>query len=72
MTATRFQDLETDDEVMAVPDQVRSHYLREMQELIDRYQRELRLVGIDYVLVDTSRPLDFALLPYLAARSRDY
>ena len=35
-----------------------------------RYDRELRGNGIDYVQVDTARPLDFALLAYLSARSR--
>jgi uncharacterized protein (DUF58 family) len=70
--ASRFLDMETDDEVMAVPDVVRAHYLKEVKDLIALYERELRLVGIDYWLVDTSKPLDFALLSYLSARSRDY
>lgn len=70
--ASRFLDMETDDEVMAVPDVVREHYLKEVKALIALYERELRLVGIDYWLVDTSKPLDFALLSYLSARSRDY
>ena len=70
--ATRFRDLETDDEVMAVPSVIRKHYLKEMQDLIALYQRELRLAGIDYCLVDTSKPLDFALLSYLSARAQLY
>ena len=69
---TRFKDLETDDEVMAVPSMVRDYYLKEMQDLIALYERELRLAGIDYCLVDTSKPLDFALLSYLGKRSRLY
>ena len=67
-----FKDLETDDEVMAVPSMVRDYYLKEMQDLIALYERELRLAGIDYCLVDTSKPLDFALLSYLGKRSRLY
>ena len=35
-----------------------------------RYDRELRGAGIDYVQLDTSQPLDFALLTYLSARSK--
>ena len=66
---TRFQDLETDDEVTAVPSLVRKHYLQEIENLISRYRRELRLAGIDYCLVDTSKPLDFALLSYLGKRA---
>jgi uncharacterized protein (DUF58 family) len=68
--ATRFQDLETEDEVMAVPATVRDHYLKEIGDLIARYERELRLGGIDYFLVDTQKPLDFALLAYLGRRAR--
>ena len=70
--ATRFHDLETADEVRIVPSLVREHYLREVGSLIESYRRELRLAGIDYCLVDTSKPLDFALLSYLSARARRY
>ncbi len=70
--AARFTDLETDDEVMAVPSAVRAEYLSELQALIERYERELRVAGIDYQLLDTSRPLDFALMAYLSTRERLY
>jgi uncharacterized protein (DUF58 family) len=68
--ATRFQDMESGDEVMAVPALVREHYLREVRDLVAFYERELRVNGIDYLLVDTSKPLDFALLSYLSRRAR--
>src|SRR5216110_2098496 len=68
--ATRFQDLETDEEIMAVPGVVRDHYLREMGGLIERYRRELGGAGIDYQLISTNRPLELALLSYLSTRAR--
>jgi uncharacterized protein (DUF58 family) len=68
--ATRFEDLETRDEVMAVPAIVRDHYVREMGALIDRYRRELGAAGIDYHLLRTSEPLELALLAYLSGRAR--
>jgi uncharacterized protein (DUF58 family) len=68
--ATRFEDLETDEEIMAVPGVVRSHYLKAIGSLIDRYKRELGAAGIDYTLLPTSTPLDMALLSYLSTRSR--
>src|ERR1700730_7411863 len=46
--ATRFEDLETTEEIMAVPSLVREHYLRQIGGLIDRYRRELGVTGIDY------------------------
>ncbi len=54
--AARFRDMETLDEVVAVPDVVRARYLRRLAELQERYRRELRLAGIDYVMLDTSVP----------------
>jgi uncharacterized protein (DUF58 family) len=68
--ATRFEDLETREEVMAVPGAVRAHYLHEMEALIDRYRRELGAAGIDYQLLTTDHPLELALMSYLSARSR--
>ncbi len=68
--ATRFEDLETAEEVMAVPAVVREHYLKEIGSLIGRYKRELGAVGIDYHLLRTSEPLELALLSYLSTRSR--
>jgi uncharacterized protein (DUF58 family) len=68
--ATRFEDLETSEEIMAVPGAVRDHYLKEMGGLIDRYRRELGGAGIDYQLLNTSEPLELALLAYLSTRAR--
>jgi len=68
--ATRFEDLESDEEVMAVPSVVRSHYLQAMGEFIERYRRELGGSGIDYQLLDTRQPLELALLAYLSTRAR--
>ena len=66
----RFRDLETGAELTAVPSAVRERYLQEVEAFIALYRRELRLAGIDYCLVDTSHPLDLALLAYLSARAR--
>jgi uncharacterized protein (DUF58 family) len=68
--ASRFRDLETAEEVTAEPSSIRASYLRELAGMTLQYDRELRGFGIDYVQLDTSQPLDFALLAYLAARSR--
>jgi uncharacterized protein (DUF58 family) len=68
--AARFQDVESGEEVTADPGSIRKSYLRELAGLTLRYDRELRGSGIDYVQLDTSQPLDFALLSYLSARSR--
>jgi uncharacterized protein (DUF58 family) len=68
--SSRFKDVESAEEITAEPAAVRSAYLQALTNLKSRYERELRGAGIDYVQLDTSKPLDFALLSYLSARSR--
>jgi uncharacterized protein (DUF58 family) len=68
--ATRFEDLETSEEVMAVPGAVRDHYLKQIGDLVERYRRELGASGIDYQLLNTKHPLELALLSYLSTRAR--
>jgi len=68
--ATRFEDLETSDEVTAIPRAVRSHYLSEIRSLIEHYRRQLGASGIDYQLLRTDHPLELALMSYLSTRAR--
>ena len=70
--ATRFEDMESDAEVMAVPAVVRAHYIASMQALIDRYKRELGGAGIDYHLLTTADPLELALMQYLSTREHAF
>jgi uncharacterized protein (DUF58 family) len=70
--AARFRDLETDEEVHAVPEAVREQYKQAINDLIERYRRELRLAGIDYTLLETSVPLEHGLLSYLFTRRRSF
>ncbi len=67
---TRFEDLETNEEIMAVPGVVRDHYRKTVDAMIERYRRELGACGIDYQLLNTKEPLELALLSYLSMRSR--
>ena len=68
--SSKFKDLESEQEVVTEPASIRTSYLRELAGLTLKYDRALRGAGIDYVQLDTSQPLDFALLAYLDARSR--
>jgi uncharacterized protein (DUF58 family) len=68
--AAKFTDVESAAEVTADPARVRDGYLQELSALRARYEKELRGAGIDFLTLDTSKPLDFALLAYLDARSR--
>jgi uncharacterized protein (DUF58 family) len=67
---TRFRDMEEGTELMAIPSVVRQQYLDQLNAVLDMYKRELGSVGIDYRLLDTSEPLEFALMAYLSTRVR--
>jgi uncharacterized protein (DUF58 family) len=69
-TAARFTDVESHDEITADPVRVRQDYLDAMAALRTRYSKELQGAGIDFLTLDTSKPLDFALLAYLDTRGR--
>ena len=68
--AARFRDIEGTEELMAVPALVRQQYLEELHRTLDHYRRQLASAGIDYQLLDTSQPLEFALAAYLSTRGR--
>jgi len=68
--ATRFRDIERGDELMAVPSVVRDDYLTALNAQLDTYKRELGGAGVDYRLLNTSEPLEFALMAYLSSRGR--
>jgi uncharacterized protein (DUF58 family) len=68
--ASRFTDVESADEITAEAAAVRGDYLAAMGGLRALYEKELRGAGIDFLTLDTSKPLDFGLLAYLDARSR--
>jgi uncharacterized protein (DUF58 family) len=68
--AARFRDMETSEEVIAVPGSIRDDYLAKIQGLIAFYRRELGLAGIDYCMLETSQPLELGLMSYLMTRRK--
>jgi uncharacterized protein (DUF58 family) len=49
---------------------VRSEYRDAVTRALDEWQRALKPHGIEYVVVDTDRPLSLALRAYLRKRER--
>jgi hypothetical protein len=66
---TRFLGMENGPKILANPRVLRDAYLEEFRGWEDSLKRECRGGRIDYVSLDTSRPLDVALATYLAVRS---
>jgi uncharacterized protein (DUF58 family) len=64
------EDLETEERIEIVPEAVAARYQKLLQEHIVALGRECRSSRIDYQVMDTGRPLDYALFTYLSARQR--
>jgi uncharacterized protein (DUF58 family) len=68
--AARFRDVESDDEVIAVPAAVRETYKARLEAMVTHFRTVLGQNGIDYILLDTAQPLEMALVAYLQTRRR--
>jgi uncharacterized protein (DUF58 family) len=68
--ASGFEDLETGEQIPVVPDRLRDDYKRLVSEHLATLKKRFTDNRIDYVLLDTSKPLDLALFQYLLARER--
>ncbi len=68
--SANYQDLETEESLPVVPDYLREQYRELVAKHIERLGRVLGDNRIDYAMLDTSIPLDFALFSYLSTRQR--
>jgi uncharacterized protein (DUF58 family) len=68
--SSRFQDLESGEEMPVVPEVFAAQYRKLMQEHIGAIRQRCSDARMDYVLLDTSKPLDEALFAYLGNRER--
>jgi len=66
---TRFEGLEGEAPAVAMPMEMRAAYLARKEEHLSALREGCGVQHIDYCLLSTAQPLDFALYSYLAARS---
>lgn len=64
-----FEDLETGETMEVTPDYAAHEYRDKMKAHMDDIESRAKGAGLEYFLVDTSRPLDAALREYLALRT---
>jgi uncharacterized protein (DUF58 family) len=67
-TDAEFKDMETSEQLMTQPWQIKRVYQETMAGFLDKYKRECRENFVDYVLLDTATPYDVALFQYLNKR----
>ena len=66
----QFEDLESKEKIRTFPRSLREGYRERVAEFLDEIEKNTGNTGIDYCLLDTSEPLDRALVAYLAKRKR--
>ena len=66
----QFEDMETGERLLLASESARESYLENLERFRSTLRRQCGRMGVDYELLPTDRPLDFALFEYLAARSR--
>jgi len=66
----QFEDLESKARIRTFPQSLRDGYRMRVAEFLDDIEKTTGNTGIDYCLLDTSEPLDRALVAYLVKRKR--
>jgi len=64
----RFEGLEREPEIVTQPKRIRAAYMNELETFLRRIRNACERSHVDYVLVDTSRPIDVVLSAYLISR----
>lgn len=65
-----FEDMETGEKILLVSESAKAMYKANLDHYLTTLKEGCGALGIDYTLVTTDQPLDFALFEYLAARRR--
>jgi uncharacterized protein (DUF58 family) len=65
-----FRDMETGEEMLVRPWEIRGEYRKSIADWTQVYRGSCREMGVDYVPMNTETPFDTALLAYLDKRSR--
>ncbi|MDP6111158.1 MAG: DUF58 domain-containing protein [Planctomycetota bacterium] len=64
----KFNGLELDGDIVTQPKRIRAAYLRELEKFLESARRACEKAHVDYVLVDTSKPIETALVSFLVGR----
>ena len=68
--ASSFEDMESGDQIPIVPVKLADDYRALVQAHIDTLSKKAAQQPVDYMLLNTSMPLDFALFRFLSMRQR--
>ena len=66
----RFEGLEGEEAIITQPQRIREDYRKEVERFVGTIRDACRRSHVDYMLVDTSRPVDVVLREFLHARQQ--
>ncbi|MBN2589390.1 MAG: DUF58 domain-containing protein [Sedimentisphaerales bacterium] len=66
----QFEDLESGEKIRTFPQSFKQTYSERVTEFLDEIAKTAGRSNVDYCLLDTSEPLDRAMIAYLAKRKR--
>jgi len=69
---SEFEDAESHEILAVAPQAIRESYLEQLEYFCSLYRRKCQASGIDYCLLNTSKPLDIALSSYLSKRAKSF
>ena len=69
---SEFEDAESHETLAVAPQAIRESYLDQLEYFCSFYRRKCQASGIDYCLLNTSKPLDIALSSYLSKRAKSF
>lgn len=69
-TASAFEDMESGERMPLVPKRLKERYQAVIKSHIEELERRFKGDRVDYMLLDTSKPLDHALFRYLILREK--
>jgi uncharacterized protein (DUF58 family) len=70
--ASEFIDLENNESYITSPAAIRQAYLKNINEFLDYCRKQCQSSGVDYCLMNTSKPLDEALAAYMGKRAKSF
>jgi uncharacterized protein (DUF58 family) len=69
---SEFIDLESNESFITSPVAIRQAYLKNLNEFLNYCRKQCQSSGVDYCLLNTSKPMDEALSSYISKRGRSY
>lgn len=70
--ASEFIDMESNETYITSPAAIRKAYLDNLNEFLTSCKKQCQSSGVDYCLLNTSKPLDEALSSYLSKRAKSF